>query len=86
MSKELGLVVYRQEAVETAYSQETARKIDEEMRSILDAGYQAVKKLLTENRDKLDMLAGALMEKETLYAGEIYQLLGIKSREEHLFH
>ncbi len=86
MSKELGPLVYKNEPGEMLYSQETARKIDEEMRLIMDMSYEQVKVLLTENRGKLDTLAQALLEKETLFAGEIYQLLGIESREEHLFH
>lgn len=86
MSKELGPLVYRQEPGETMYSQETARKIDEEMRAIMEDCYKQVKQLLTENRDKLETLALELLEKETLFAGEIYKLLGIESREEHLFN
>ena len=37
-------------------------------------------KLLQENRDKLDKLSYELLEKETLYAAEIYELLGIEPR------
>ena len=70
----------------TTYSEETARTIDEEMRSILDNCYKHVYKLLSDNRDKLEKLAKALIDNETMYAGEIYELLGITSREEHLFH
>ena len=38
--------------------------------------------LLKDNRDKLDLLAQALLEKETLYASDVYELLGIEPREE----
>ncbi len=86
MSKELGPLVYRQEYGEKNYSEETMKKIDEEMRSIMDICYKQVVKLLNDNREKLSMLAQALLNKETLYAGEIYQLLGIEPRAEHLFH
>ena len=86
MSAELGPIVYRQEPGEVSYSQETARKIDDVMRSIIDDCYQKVKKLLVDHREKLDLLAHELLDKETLYAGEIYKLLNITSREEHLFH
>lgn len=85
MTKALGPVVYKQEPGEVTYSEETARKIDDEMRSIMDSCYKQVMSLLTEHREKLETLARALIEKETLYAGEIYQLLGITPREEHLF-
>jgi cell division protease FtsH len=87
MSQKLGPLVYEQNSHgENNYSEETARTIDEEMRSILDTCYKHVYKMLSDNRDKLEMLAKALIDKETMYAGEIYELLGITSREEHLFH
>ena len=38
------------------------------------------KQSLTENREKLDKLAHALLEKETIYAEEVYQLLDITPR------
>ncbi len=82
MSKKLGPLIYKNDD----YSEATARTIDEEMRSILDSCYKHVLKLLTDNRDKLEALAKGLLDKETMYAGEIYELLGITSREEHLFH
>ena len=41
--------------------------------------------LIQENRDKLDTLAHALLEKETLFADEIYELLAITPRESHRF-
>ena len=86
MTKALGPIVYRQELGESNYSEETARKIDDEMRSIMDSCYKQVMNLLTEHKTKLETLARELLEKETLYAGEIYRLLGIEPREEHLFH
>ncbi len=87
MSQKLGPLVYEQNSLgENNYSEETARTIDEEMRSILDNCYKHVYKLLSDNRDKLEKLAKALIDNETMYAGEIYELLGITSREEHLFH
>ena len=86
MSKKLGPLVYEQDSMgENRYSEETARTIDEEMRSILDGCYQHVVKLLSDNRGMLEKLANELIDKETLYAGEIYELLNIKPRAEHLF-
>lgn len=85
MSKKLGPVVYTAEYGEKGYSQETARMIDDEMRSIMDECNEKVVCLLSENRHLLDKLAHALFEKETLHAGEIYALLDITPREEHLF-
>lgn len=42
-------------------SGETAKLIDEEVRRIIDECYATAKKLLVENRDKLDAMAEALM-------------------------
>lgn len=50
----------------TVYSPETAQRIDEEVRNIVDTCYETAKQLLVENRDKLDMMAHALMKYETI--------------------
>lgn len=83
MSDALGTVIYSQEQGQFAYSQQTAQKIDEEVQRIIQQAYQETKALLMANRDKLDALANGLLERETMYAGEIYDLLGFKSREDH---
>lgn len=85
MSKNLGLVVYEQHPGEYQYSEETARQIDNEIRNFMEKYYQKALQLLRDNRDKLDRLANALLEKETLFPYEIYELLGIEPREEHSF-
>jgi len=82
---DLGPVVYGQQNGDYSYSQATAQKIDEEVRKILDAGHNKAMELLRTNRDKLDLLSNTLLEKETLFAGEIYSLLGIEPRTEHTF-
>ncbi len=50
----------------TVYSPETAQRIDEEVRNIVDTCYETAKQILVENRDKLDMMAHALMKYETI--------------------
>ncbi len=82
MSEDLGPIVYSQHNGEFVYSQHTAERIDNEVRRITDDCYKKAQLLLVENRDKLDALAQALLEKETMYASEIYELLGIASRED----
>lgn len=66
-------------------SPETAHKIDNEVRDIVDTCYADTIKLLRDNRDKLDKLAHALVEKETMQSTEIYELLGVEPRMEHKF-
>ena len=84
MSSELGNIIYDQSA-SFDYSQKTAEKIDEAVRNSTESYYKKAYALLENNRDKLDTLAQALLEKETLYAGEIYTLLNITPREQHRF-
>jgi cell division protease FtsH len=57
------------------YSEETAREIDQEVRSIVEGQYTVARKVLSDNRDKLDRLATALLERETLDSGEIESVL-----------
>ena len=52
--------------VHTVYSPETAQRIDEEVRNIIEECYAKAKQILIENRDKLDMMAEALMKYETI--------------------
>lgn len=85
MSDAIGPVVYGQNQQDFSYSQKTAEKIDEAVRELLMKSYHDAQKLLKDNIDKLTLLAENLLEKETLYAGEVYELLGIKSREELKF-
>ncbi|WP_375182874.1 ATP-dependent zinc metalloprotease FtsH, partial [Marinobacter sp.] len=47
---------------QTVYSPETAQRIDEEVRNIIDSCYEKAKQLLIDNRDKLDLMADALMK------------------------
>ncbi|MGD1997473.1 MAG: ATP-dependent zinc metalloprotease FtsH [Candidatus Dependentiae bacterium] len=67
------------------YSGDTARQIDEEIARIMKECQENATKLLTENRDKLETLAKELIEKETLEADEVYELLDIPPRTYHSF-
>jgi cell division protease FtsH len=58
-------------------SQETQRLVDEEVRRLVDDAHQAVTRLLEEHRDKLDSLAQALLEAETLDAAAAYAAAGL---------
>ncbi|MBS1988525.1 ATP-dependent zinc metalloprotease FtsH [Candidatus Dependentiae bacterium] len=65
------------------FSERTAQKIDEEVEKIINECYKHGDELLQQNRDKLDLLAKTLVEKETLQAKEVYELLGLPPRETH---
>lgn len=83
MSDELGPIIYSQRHGDFEYSQKTAEKIDAEVQKLTALYHTQTRTLLEANRDKLDMLANALLEKETMNADEIYELLGITPRETH---
>lgn len=74
-SPALGKAVYVQDKNNFSYSLETAKEIDLAVNRLIDESYERAKQILTNHRDKLDKLAQALLEKETLYASEIYELL-----------
>jgi cell division protease FtsH len=60
------------------YSEETAREIDLEIKTIMETCRQRAKKILMDNKDKLEKLSQALLEKETLDVKEIKKLLDIE--------
>jgi len=57
------------------YSERTAQTIDEEERRIIAEIYARVKKILTEKRDQLELLAAELIRKETLTREELDRVL-----------
>jgi cell division protease FtsH len=87
-SSELGTVMYgdNQEEVFLGYSmgkqqtisEETARKIDSEVRRLVETGYAEARRILTDKREQLEALAKALLEYETLSGDEIVGLLAGK--------
>jgi cell division protease FtsH len=62
-------------AAERDFSEATAATIDDEVRSLVDEAYHRAKQVLTINRAILDQLAHMLVDKETVDAEELQQLL-----------
>lgn len=54
------------------YSEEVAAKIDREMRAIIEVAYEKAEAILTENKDKLELIAQVLLKKETI-DGKIFE-------------
>jgi cell division protease FtsH len=81
MSARLGFIRYAGEDTresfipEKSYSDETARIIDEEVRRLVDEAYQDAEKLLSENWEKVEAVAHALLRYETLSADEVHKLM-----------
>jgi len=85
MSEELGPVTYglREEQVflgrdisrQRNFSEAVAHTIDREVRQIVDRCYQRAEELLSANKEKLDLIVDALLERETLKGEELTELL-----------
>jgi cell division protease FtsH len=66
---------------EKEYSEKTAIMIDEEVARIIKESYDRAHKLLSDNRDKLELLAHRLEERELLDGEEVVELLGVKKEK-----
>jgi len=83
MSEELGMVEYGSDSTTEmfvpnegkSYSEETARKIDFEIKTFIDDAYQRAVEMLTEHRESLNLIAKSLIEFETLNGEQITDLL-----------
>jgi cell division protease FtsH len=85
MSDDLGMVEYgenrgevflaRDMAGSKNYSEDTAQKIDEEIKRLIDVAYARARSMLNERRELLDLIARALLEYETLDASHIRDLM-----------
>ncbi|MCB9032401.1 MAG: ATP-dependent zinc metalloprotease FtsH [Chitinophagales bacterium] len=64
------------------YSEETSREIDQQVRKMINEMYERTKKLLTEKRTELDLLARRLLEKEILFKADLENLIGKRPFEE----
>jgi cell division protease FtsH len=59
------------------HSEQTSREIDEEIRLFIDTAENKARELLSTHRDKLELFGNTLLDKETMSAMEIYELLEI---------
>jgi len=57
------------------YSEDIAGQIAREVRRHIEEAYEACRRIIVENRDKLDLIASALLERETLTAAELEELM-----------
>ena len=73
--KEEQIFLGREIAQHRDYSEDTAIKIDQEVRKLVDNGYNTAKGLLSENKDVLTKVANALLDREVLDATEIKMII-----------
>lgn len=80
MNKEIGLISYNEQNNEynfqKPYSDETARKIDEEVKKFVDMAYQRTLVLLRSKREQLEAVAKELLEKEVIFKDDLVRLIG----------
>ncbi|HEX2184403.1 MAG TPA: ATP-dependent zinc metalloprotease FtsH, partial [Chloroflexota bacterium] len=62
------------------YSEETAREIDSEVRGLIDGTYERVRRILTDDREVLEVLARRLLEKEVVDEAELREIMGLPPR------
>ena len=58
-----------------SYSQETARRIDQEVQKIIDDQYQRAREIITQKRDALEKIANALLEFETIEGRHVMEII-----------
>ncbi|RRJ83540.1 ATP-dependent zinc metalloprotease FtsH [Aestuariirhabdus litorea] len=85
LSEKLGPLLYEEEEGEVFLgkqqgkrlhvSAETAKVIDDEVRHVIDSCYERAETILRENRDKLDAMAAALMQYETLDGAQLDDIM-----------
>jgi len=82
MSTKLGMIEYGENESasfmgrgSSNYSQDTAQKIDEEVKRLIDEAYEEAKTILLKHKDKLDAIAHALLEYETLDGSHITEIM-----------
>jgi len=63
-------------AFQKPYSEATAEKIDNEVKNLIDEAYERTKRLLTQHRQHLDLIAKELLEKEILFQADLERLIG----------
>ena len=64
------------------YSEKTAEVIDQEVNRIIDQEYQRAKKVLRDNIEGLNQLAGQLLEKEVIFSEDVEKIFG-KRKNDH---
>ena len=73
--KEEMVFLGREIATEKDYSEEVAAQIDKEVAKFIDNAYRTAKKILTETRKRLDLIAKRLIKKETIERKEFERLM-----------
>jgi len=82
LNKEIGNISYydssgqNEFAFQKPYSEKTAEVIDQEVRGIVQSAYERAKKIINENREKLENLAQLLLEREVIFREDLETIFG----------
>jgi len=82
LNKEIGNVSYYDSTGQNEYgfgkpySEQTAQLIDREVKALIEGQYIRAKEILAANRDKLDLLAQKLIEKEVIFKEDLEEIFG----------
>ena len=86
MNDKVGNVSYYDPSQENTFvkpfSEETGKMIDEEVRTLIEKAYARTKKLLTEKKSDVELLAKELLKKEVLFKSDVEALIGKRPFEE----
>ncbi|KAF3918780.1 Paraplegin [Arthrobotrys entomopaga] len=84
MSKDIGYIYFEEDPnqLHKPFSEETARKIDTEVRRLVDEAYQECRRLLTEKKREVGLIAEELLSKEVLGRDDMIRILGKRPFEE----
>ena len=81
MSERFGFQAFQEasqftgETLPPAFSEETSKAIDEEVKRMIDEAYAEARRMISDNRDRLERLAAALLEKETMDGKDVEEML-----------
>jgi len=78
MSKNIGTLYYDddEQKLQKPFSEDTAQKIDSEVRKLIDEAYDKCRKLLTEKKAEIGLIAEELLSKEVLGREDMIRILG----------
>lgn len=75
----LGPINYKNEGKQmnlyAEFSESTRKEVDDEIKKIINSCYEKAKAIILKNKDKLEQLSEALIEKETLDGVEVLEIL-----------
>lgn len=64
------------------YSEKTAEEIDKQVRELVESAYNTSKKILLDNKEKLETLANILLEREVIFAEDLEKIYGKRRGEQ----